>query len=371
MLGDQHRVRPSYAAGRGRGSARRRRSRRRGRGACSGSALRCSTNIVSSRLTTPCTRVAAEHAWWIRSRGRRPGGRAPGRQSWSPCRRRRSPRPPRPGRRRSRPARASMSATAASISSFVGGSPARWRSFSRTEPMSSDCAASTMAVVGAEDQLGGAAADVEHQQRLGQPAAGPGRPGEATAAPPRRRSSTSGCDADPFLDAGDELLGVLGVAGGRGRAEPDRLDVVLARRSRHVLLDRGEHPLQRGLRDPPGAVDALAEPDDAHLADEVDARAGVGVEVGDEQPEASWCRSRRRRPGSWLPLRRTGRHARAARPPVAQPVEHLVTERVHAAALGQRLAGEHVQALHPVGHASGRDAGDLRAPRRSRARAPR
>ena len=71
--------------------------------------------------------------------------------------------------------------------------------------------------------------------------------------------------------------------------------------------------------------------------------------------------------------RRTGRSAHH----VAEPVEHLVAERVHAAALGQRLAGEHVQALHPVGHAAGRDAGDLRhvadraRGRRGRPRAPR
>ena len=48
------------------------------------------------------------------------------------------------------------------------------------------------------------------------------------------------------------------------------------------------------------------------------------------------------------------------RPPVAELVEHLVAERVHAAALGQRLAGQHVQALDPVRHAAGGDAVDLR-----------
>ena len=52
--------------------------------------------------------------------------------------------------------------------------------------------------------------------------------------------------------------------------------------------------------------------------------------------------------------------ARTGRPPVAQLVEHLVAERVDAAALGQRLRGQHVQALDPVGHAAGRDAVDLR-----------
>ena len=52
-------------------------------------------------------------------------------------------------------------------------------------------------------------------------------------------------------------------------------------------------------------------------------------------------------------------HAGTGRPPRAQRVEHLVTQRVHAASLRQRLSGEHVQALHPVGHAAGRDPRDL------------
>ena len=54
-----------------------------------------------------------------------------------------------------------------------------------------------------------------------------------------------------------------------------------------------------------------------------------------------------------------GRDARPGGPPLPERVEHLVAERVDAAALGQRLAGEHVQALDPVGHAAGGDAGDL------------
>ena len=47
------------------------------------------------------------------------------------------------------------------------------------------------------------------------------------------------------------------------------------------------------------------------------------------------------------------------RPEVAEQVDHLVAERVHAAPLRQGLAGQHVQALHPGRHAAGRDAGDL------------
>ena len=42
--------------------------------------------------------------------------------------------------------------------------------------------------------------------------------------------------------------------------------------------------------------------------------------------------------------------AGAGGPPLPQRVEHLVAERVHAAAHRQRLPGQDVQALHPAGH---------------------
>ena len=61
-------------------------------------------------------------------------------------------------------------------------------------------------------------------------------------------------------------------------------------------------------------------------------------------------------------------HARPGLPPLAEQVEHLVAERVHAAALRERLAGEHVQALDPVGHAAGGDPLDLGDARPSSAR---
>src|SRR6478735_12134683 len=51
--------------------------------------------------------------------------------------------------------------------------------------------------------------------------------------------------------------------------------------------------------------------------------------------------------------------ARPRRPPVAEPVEDLVAERVDPAPHGERLAGEDVEALDPVGHAAGADAVDL------------
>ena len=58
-------------------------------------------------------------------------------------------------------------------------------------------------------------------------------------------------------------------------------------------------------------------------------------------------------------LLRLARNARPGRPPLPQQVEHLVAERVDPAALRQRLAGQDVQALDPVGHAAGGDALDL------------
>src|SRR5690606_7644731 len=54
-----------------------------------------------------------------------------------------------------------------------------------------------------------------------------------------------------------------------------------------------------------------------------------------------------------------GLHAGPVGPPLAEQVEHLVTEGVHTSTLGQRLTGEHVEALDAVGHPAGRDALDL------------
>ena len=151
---------------------------------------------------------------------------------------------------------ASMSATAARISSCRGRVAGE---VALVEPHRADVegvAGHDGAVGVAEDQLGGAAADVDDQQRLGQRRQVAGRAGEAD---PRLLVTVEhlGLHADALAHAGDELVGVLGVAGGRGRAEPDLADVVLEH-DLHVLLDGGEHPLQRGIRDPAGAVDALA-----------------------------------------------------------------------------------------------------------------
>ena len=55
--------------------------------------------------------------------------------------------------------------------------------------------------------------------------------------------------------------------------------------SRRSASHDGEGARERLGREPPGAVDALAEPHDLHLAVQVDERARLGVDVGDEQAD--------------------------------------------------------------------------------------
>ena len=150
---------------------------------------------------------------------------------------------------------------------------------------------------------------------------------------------------------------VKGVAHRGGGHEAEGVDVV-GGDDRGVLVDGGEQPGQRLVREPSRPVDVLAEADDAQLADQ-------GV-LGRRRPASMSATSSlmvlvpqstaATRVTAVVPSdgRRTGR-----RPEVAERVEHLVAERVHAAALGEGLAGEHVQALHAGRHAAGGDAGDL------------
>ena len=134
---------------------------------------------------------------------------------------------------------------------------------------------------------------------------------------------------------------------------------------RGVLVDRGERARQRLVGEPAGAVDVLAEPDDPHLAPDR-RRSGerrptsslivlVPQSIAATRSSPCWSRSG--------PTQGPEAHHSPS------SVEHLVAERVHAAALGEGLAGQHVQALDPVGHAAGGDPVDLgdladRGPRR-------
>ena len=89
---------------------------------------------------------------------------------------------------------ASMSPTQAATSAVVGGSERRCRSCSRTEPMSIDCAAVGGPVErGAEDQLGGAATDVDDEHRAARARrAGCAPRRRRRARPPRRRTGPPG-----------------------------------------------------------------------------------------------------------------------------------------------------------------------------------
>ena len=273
--------------------------------------------------------------------GRTPPGRARRRRPRSPCRRRRRRWRPRASGTGDRSRWASMSATQAATSSAVGGSECRCRSCRRTEPMSSDTAACGPSAVGAQDQLGRPAADVDDEDRLG------GRRPEVAhrAVEGQGRLLVTrhdlGLDAEPRADTGDEDVGVLGVPAGRGRAEPDparRRARRSARRTRRAR--RTSAPAPRRARRPvastPWPSRTIRISRTVHVrevADEELDRVGAAVDR---------CYTH----GTGLP-------------PVAEQVEHLVAQRVHAATLGQRLAGEHVQALHPVRHAAGGDPVDL------------
>ena len=119
----------------------------------------------------------------------------------------------------------SMSATAAAISL-----PRRRvaREVALVEPHRADVqrlGRDDAAVGVAEDQLGRATADVDNQEGFGQRRQVAGRSREAH---PRLLVTVEdlGHDTGAFADAGEELLGVLGVPGRRGRAEPDALHVV-------------------------------------------------------------------------------------------------------------------------------------------------
>ena len=104
----------------------------------------------------------------------------------------------------------------------------------------------------AQHQLGRPAADVDDEDRV----AGCGPKVADGAVEGERRLLVTGddlgLDAQPGADAGDEDVGVLGVPGGRGGAEPDPGHAVRGDQ-RGVLVDRGEGPLQRLVREPPGA----------------------------------------------------------------------------------------------------------------------
>ena len=108
--------------------------------------------------------------------------------------------------------------------------------------------------VGAEDQLGRAAADVDHQDRRLEPArAGAGPPRRRPAPPPRRRTAPPASTPSRSRDPVGEDLGVA-----RRRASPrwrrsGPRSTSCSRDQRGVLVDGGERARQRLVGEPPGA----------------------------------------------------------------------------------------------------------------------
>ena len=140
----------------------------------------------------------------------------------------------------------------------------------------------------------------------------------------------------------------------RWRRSGSAVDVVRPDQ-RGVLVDRGERPLQRLVGQPAGAVDVLAEPDHPRSR---------GPSTSGRSPISSLIVLVPQSIAATAQSRRRPRTRRARLPPVAEQVEHLVAERVHAAALGQRLRRPARAGTSP-GRACRR-----RRSRRSRARSP-
>ena len=245
-----------------------------------------------------------------RSRSRR--HRARSRRSSTRCRRSRSASSAgrAPGTARSTSARWSRTTDTATLSSSaLGGSECRNCSVRRTQPTSIEIR--PVGLVGADDELGRAAADVDHEIGLGLARARPSR----RELEPRffLAAEELGPYAEQLLDRIEEVVAVRRVARGarRGGAHARR---------------------RRARRSPPGTrsitatVRAIASGSSRRVwltpwpsrvicvrRSTVD-EPSCAVDVGDEEPARSWCRCRRRRPGVTVP------HPRRAAPrPTGRP----------------------------------------------------
>jgi hypothetical protein len=130
----------------------------------------------------------------------------------------------------------------------------------------------------AYDELGAAAADVDHERAL---APRPCR-GRAEEGQPRLLAAGDRARVDPEAIAHLrlELAAVGAVADGAGRHRDDPLGAVLV--DRHAEAgERLEHPLDRRVRQPSRRVDALTEAGDDRAA--IDLAQGRPVGIGDEQ----------------------------------------------------------------------------------------
>ena len=205
--------------------------------------------------------------------------------------------------------------------------------------------------------------------------ASPGRAPTSSRVAPAKESSassspvtTSGSTPSMSRDAGDELVPVLGVPGG---ARWPRTATAVGARARAidlgVLAAGGEGALQRLGGEPAGAVDALAEPDDLASA----GRASMSV-AGRGSTSATSSRI------ELVPQSMAA--TRVTAPSTARthgPLRHHSGSSASASSPSgftpgpgrQRVADQHVQALHPVRHAAGagrRDLGHARSASRRR-----
>ncbi len=174
-----------------------------------------------------------------------------------------------------------------------------------------------------EHELGGAAADVEHQVGRRRPVPPDQLPGGA------RKGQLGllvagdhlGNDAEDVLHPAGEVLPVLRVPGRGGRREPHavRRDAV-PRDGRGVLAAGGERPLQRLGGQAARPVHALAEADDLHAPVEVGQPSARRVGVRDQQPDGVGAAvdggGGRHAPAPWSPRPRPRRIAR--RTPVSR-----------------------------------------------------
>ncbi len=171
-----------------------------------------------------------------------------------------------------------MSAASASSSLAVGGSEPMWRSLWRTTPACREVWKSIRSAV-ADDQLGRAAADVDHQCRPGGGVLG----GGAEVGQPRLFGAVedAGREREALTQLGDEGRAVAGVADGAGGDRVDGPDAELPDR-RHVLADRRAGVLDRLGREAAREVDAPAQPGDR--AAPLDRADPAPLHVGHEQP---------------------------------------------------------------------------------------
>ena len=175
-----------------------------------------------------------------------------------------------------------MSARAAATSAAVGGSECRCRSVIRTQPTSTERAAT-----GAVPR--GRTRSSRHRCRRPGTAPARGRRSRGsrrrtTAPPPPRRTPPRPVRRTARAPRRRRRRRFVRVPRRRRRDEAHPL-APSSRDARRVHVAHGERARRAPRGEPPGPVDALAEPDDLHRAVQVDERPRGRVEVGDQQPD--------------------------------------------------------------------------------------